>query len=248
MIGACFVAFRVNLSAKLVTVPEISLWRDLYREEMNCQIVHDSLSVRPGWTQPWLLEAEGVPVGYGSILIGGPWAGTRTVFEFYMLPKGRARVFDLFAALLEASAATAINVQSNDTLLTVMLHAWAHNIVSEKIVFEDELTTAHAADGATLRPRGKPDNDWVLEVDREVAGKGGILYHYNRPYGDICMEVAEPFRRRGLGCFLVQELKRICYEQGSVPCARCNPDNEASRMTLQKAGFIPCAHILTGSL
>jgi predicted GNAT family acetyltransferase len=62
------------------------------------------------------------------------------------------------------------------------------------------------------------------------------------------MEVAEPYRRRGLGSFLVQELKRICYESGSVPCARCNPDNVASRKTLQVAGFVPCAHILTGVL
>jgi hypothetical protein len=43
-------------------------------------------------------------------------------------------------------------------------------------------------------------------------------------------------------------LKRICYEGGSVPCARCNPDNVASRKTLQKAGFVPCAHILHGTL
>ncbi len=62
------------------------------------------------------------------------------------------------------------------------------------------------------------------------------------------MEVSEPYRRRGLGCFLVQELKRICYELGSIPCARCNPDNIASRRTLQKAGFVPCAHILRGIL
>ncbi len=48
-------------------------------------------------------------------------------------------------------------------------------------------------------------------------GAGDILYHYNRPYGDIYMKVGEPFRKRGLGSFLVQELKRICYEGGSVP-------------------------------
>ena len=50
------------------------------------------------------------------------------------------------------------------------------------------------------------------------------------------MEVAEAFRKRGLGCYLVQELKRVCYEQGSVPAARCSPTNIPSRKTLQKAG------------
>jgi GNAT superfamily N-acetyltransferase len=128
-----------------------------------------------------------------------------------------------------------------------MLHIWAHNITSEKIVFEDKLTTAHSPSGVTFKRQREPDEGWVLEVDGAIAATGGILYHYNRPYGDIYMEVAEPFRRRGLGCYLVQELKKVCYELGSVPCARCNTSNIASRKTLQKAGFIPCAHILSGS-
>ena len=31
-----------------------------------------------------------------------------------------------------------------------------------------------------------------MEVDGEVAATGGILFHYNRPYDDIYMDVAEP--------------------------------------------------------
>ena len=85
-----------------------------------------------------------------------------------------------------------------------------------------------------------------MQVEGMTAGKGGILFHYNRPYGDIYMEVTEPFRQRGLGGFLVQELKRLAYQLGAIPCARCNPTNIASRRTLQKAGFVPYAHILDG--
>ena len=73
-------------------------------------------------------------------------------------------------------------------------------------------------------------------------------FHYNRPYGDIYMAVGEAFRTRGIGTYLVQELKRVCYEGGSVPAARCSPKNVASRQTLQRAGFIPCGHILTGTV
>jgi GNAT superfamily N-acetyltransferase len=79
-----------------------------------------------------------------------------------------------------------------------------------------------------------------------VVAVGGILFHYNVPYGDIYMGVAEPFRRRGYGSYLVQELKRSCYEMGKVPAARCNASNAASRATLQKAGMLPCARVLTG--
>jgi len=61
------------------------------------------------------------------------------------------------------------------------------------------------------------------------------------------MEVIEAFRRRGLGSYLVQELKRACYELGAVPGARCSPTNIASRRTLQRAGFVPFAQILIGA-
>jgi GNAT superfamily N-acetyltransferase len=77
---------------------------------------------------------------------------------------------------------------------------------------------------------------------------GGLMFHYNVPYADIYMEVAEPFRQRGFGSYLVQELKRLAYALGSIPSARCSPSNVASRKTLQKAGLVPYAHILNGSI
>ena len=70
-----------------------------------------------------------------------------------------------------------------------------------------------------------------------IVAAGGLLYHYNPPYGDIYMEVAASHRRCGYGSYLVQELKRTAYELGKIPAARCNVANEASRRTLQKAGF-----------
>ena len=250
----------MNLTAKAASVDEILPWRDLYRQEMNCQIIHDSLHSRKGWTESYLLLAGGVTAGYGSIAVAGPWKGKPTVFEFYGLPQYRMRVFDLFHALLAASGAVMIEVQSNDSLITVMLHAFAQNVTSESILFQDKLTTALAPPGAIFRHATRDDAaqilaheldagaDWLVAVEGTIAAAGGILFHYNRPYGDIYMKVAEPFRKRGLGSYLVQELKRVCYEGGSVPAARCNPKNIASRKTLQKAGFVPCGHILSGSV
>lgn len=62
------------------------------------------------------------------------------------------------------------------------------------------------------------------------------------------MEVAEPYRRRGFGSYLVPEVKRICYERGRKPTTRCHVSNLASRQTLQKAGFLPCARLLVGEV
>jgi GNAT superfamily N-acetyltransferase len=248
----------MELSAKLATGEEIAPMRDLYRQEMSCQIIHDSIHSRPGWTLEYCLFANGMPIGYGSVAVAGPWKDKPTLYEYYVLPYFRLRLFDLFSLLLETSRANRIETQSNDSLLTTMLHAFGRGVESESILFHDKLTTALAPAGVTFRGATVADklditadqlrSHGVVEIEGKVAGKGGILFHYNRPYGDIYMEVAEPFRRRGLGSYLVQELKRVCYEGGSVPSARCSPKNIASRSTLQKAGFVPCGHILCGSI
>jgi GNAT superfamily N-acetyltransferase len=248
----------VELSAKPTTIDEIGYWRDLYRQEMNCQIIHDSIHSRRGWTLEYLLSVGGAPIGYGSIAVAGPWKDKPTLYEFYVQPHYRSRLFDLFSELIASCGVSRIETQSNDALLTTMLHTFARDVMSESILYHDKLTTALAPAGAIFR-RATPLDDpqipaeqlnahGVAEIAGEVAGKGGILFHYNRPYGDIYMEVAEPFRRRGLGSFLVQELKRVCYERGNIPSARCSPKNIASRKTLQKAGFVPCGHILIGSI
>jgi Acetyltransferase (GNAT) family len=246
--------------ATLTSTPEVLPLRERFREEMNCQIVHDSIHRRPGWTLTYLLELGGAVAGFGSVAIAGPWKDKPTVFEFYVLPEHRVQAFMLFDALLTVSNPQFMEIQSNDTLLSVMFHAYARDIASEKIVFHDKLTTTLPAQGAMLRcliskeeiqthieqRRGGPE--WQMELDGQVIGQGGILFHYNVPCGDIYLEVAEPFRRRGLGAWLVQELKCEAYKLGAIPCARCSPTNIPSRSTLQKAGFVPFAHMLTGVL
>jgi GNAT superfamily N-acetyltransferase len=230
----------------------------MYRVEMNCQIIHDSIHERKGWTREYALELDDTVVGYGSVAVAGPWNGKPTVYEFYVLPTQQLRVFDLFRALLEASAAVSIEVQSNAPLITVMLHTFAREVESESIIFHDKLLTSLVLSGAIFRTATAAEETdlteeqrkyrGVIEIDGEIAAKCGVLFHYNRPYGDIYMDVEQPYRRRGFGSFLVQELKRLCYEGGHIPAARCHPSNIASQQTLQKAGFVPCAHILTGRL
>ncbi len=247
----------MDVSATAASLNDVRLWRDMYRLEMGCQIVHDSIHNRSGWTQEYLLFVAGLPVGYGSVAVGGPWEGQPTAYEFYVVPYQRLRMFDVFRALLAASGAISMAVQSNDALATAMLHAFVPQVTSEAILFHDKLLTSHAPPGATFRQPTAAEVPGVLEMFRRwhgvvdlegvAAASGGIRFHY-RPFGDIYMDVAEPFRRRGLGAFIVQELKRVCYEGGHVPAARCSPQNLASQRTLQKAGFVPCGHILKGAV
>jgi GNAT superfamily N-acetyltransferase len=246
----------MNVSAAPTTLGRIRPWRDMHLFEMNCQVVHDSIHDRPGWTKEFLLSVGDTPVGYGSLAIGGPWKDTPTLYQVYVVPTHRQRLLDLCRCLVEVSEAVQITIQSNDPLATVMLHAHVTQAASNAILFRDRHVTALAPAGAIYRgataaeaPDASPSEllyRGVVEVDGQVAASGGVLFHYNRPFGDIYMEVNESFRQRGLGSFIVQELKRICYENGHIPAARTNTDNIASQRTLQKAGFVPCGHILSG--
>jgi GNAT superfamily N-acetyltransferase len=248
------------ITAAPKTFEEIAPWRDLYRQEMNCQIIHDSLHTRAGWTHEYLARVDDVVAGYGSVAVAGPWKDQPAIYEFYVLPQYRHRLFDLFAALVAAAGVTAIETQTNDVILASLLHALAPSVTCESILFHDHATTSLVAPGAVVRLATSSDASaitaaeldleakWVLTENGVIAGTGGILFHYNRPFGDIYMAIAEPFRRRGLGTFLVQELKAICYQQGSVPAARCRAANLASRKTLQKAGFVPCGNLILGNV
>jgi GNAT superfamily N-acetyltransferase len=248
------------VSAAFASNQDILPLRVRYRAEANGQIVHDSIHARSGWTKSYLLQVDRHIAGFGSIAVAGPWKDKSTVFEFYVLPEWRGRAFDLFETFVAASGAHFFEVQTSDILLAVMLHTYGSDLASEKIVFRDELTTSLPAQGSGLKPvtsekesmccfqerAGK--SDWTLELDAKAVGSGALLFHYNHPYCDVAMEINKEYRRRGLGAYLVQELKRIAYEMGGIPAARCDPNNVASRKTLQKAGLVPFAHILVGKI
>jgi GNAT superfamily N-acetyltransferase len=247
-----------TIDVSRVPLDAIAGLREEYRREMNCQIVHDCWHAR-GFTYSYLFRLADEVVGYGSV--GGvPPAPKAIVKEFFVLPRHRAAALPLFRLLVAVSAAKTIETQTNDVLLSLMLHDCASDLASDTILFSDAVTTSHEAPGVTLRPLTgadrasvfrhtvEPIGDWGLESDHEVVATGGVFFHYNPPYGDVYMEVAEPFRRRGFGTYLVQELKRICRETGHLPAARCGTDNLASRSTLQRAGMFPCGRIVRGRI
>ena len=148
------------IESRRVELHVIEGFRDIYRQEMNCQIMHDSIHSRPGWSDEYLFIDGGTKLGYGSIAVGGPWREQPMVYEFF-----------------------------------VLLH--------------DKLTTSNSARGAVFRRSSDddsaailqqqldPEAQWIVSVEGVIAAAGDILFHYNRPYGDIYMKVAEPFQRRG---------------------------------------------------
>lgn len=246
----------MDIQVRRAEFPEVAGLRELYRREMNCQIRHDSALGR-GLADPYLCFVDGRIAGYGGVR--NRYDKDR-VTEFYTLPNVRSAALPMFQAMLVASGATTIEAQTNAPLLLLMLFDCARNIRSETILFQDAETTHLACPGAHLR-HAKPEDaghvfahqhepvgDWLIEVEGSVIATGGAYDHYNPPYSDLFMEVAPSHRGRGYGSYLVQELKRLCYERGKVPAARCNVENVASRKTLQRAGFLPCARLLVGDV
>jgi GNAT superfamily N-acetyltransferase len=228
--------------------------RALFHREANFQVRYNACHER-GWTDSYLLTIGGDEVGYGSVK-GREIADRDTVFEFFVIPPFRSYASMLFCQLLSASRVTHIEAQSNDDLMAAMLFEFGRNIHADVMLFEAHATTNHAVPGATFRRRrdddrifehlGEPVGDFVVEVDGEIAGTGGFLLHYNKPFADVYMEVAESRRRKGVGSFLVQEVIKQCYLAGRVPAARCGVDNAASRATLTKAGMKTCGFLLVG--
>jgi GNAT superfamily N-acetyltransferase len=233
--------------------------RDEYRRLMNCQIVHDSWH-RRGFTQSYLLTVDAETAGYGAV--GGPPREARDIAkEFYLRPPFRELALPLFQQLVAVSGAKRIETQTNDVLMSLMFIDCATDWTSETILFSDQLTTNLSAPaGVTFRALSESDQagtfehkiepvgNWGLEFEGRIVATGGLLFHYNPPYGDIHMEVDELYRRSGFGSYLVQEVKRECYASGHLPGARCYYKNIGSRGALQRAGMLPCGRILQGRL
>src|ERR1051325_653566 len=205
-----------SISVHEVPLQRIAAMRDALRAELNCQIVHDSLHYRPGWSVEFELVDDGRDVGYASLAVNGPWHGKPTFYELYIEPQSRGRAYALFEAFLNATQPPAFEVQSNDAITTTMALTFARDIATERVVFSDYVTTTRVLPGATLRCVTSPEEiqtaiaerhgggEWVLEVDGTVVGIGGILFHYNPPSGDVYMKVKEESRARRFGPFLVQ--------------------------------------------
>jgi GNAT superfamily N-acetyltransferase len=246
----------LDIQVRRAAFPDVEGLRALYRREANCQIIHDSALAR-GIADPYLLLVDGRIAGYGGV-----WNKhyEHQVMEFYTLPAVRRLALPMFRALLAAGGATRIEAQTNMPLSLLMLYDCARDITSETILFHDAGATHLACPAGVLRQatpddagrifahQHEPVGDWLIEVGGTVVATGGAYDHYNPPYSDIFMEVAPAHRGRGYGSYLVQEVKRLCYERGKVPAARCSVANVASRRTLQRAGFLPCARLLVGEV
>lgn len=207
-----------------------------------------------GWADTWLFLIDGKKAGYGSVWGADKREDRDAIFEFYLIRPFRKMANVIFEEFCNISGATLIECQSNDKLLSSMLYTFAQNINAEAILFEDDFQSDLFIPGVIFRREaGAITNEYeaggyFLDLNGEIVASGGLMLNYNKPYADIYMEVKEPFRRKGFGSLIIQELKKESYLMERVPAARCNINNQASKATLLKAGFKVCGAILKGEI
>ena len=247
----------MHITAHKTELKEILPLRQFFLQENNFQIRYNACHER-NWSDPWLLTIDDIVIGYGSVKGLEKLTDRDAIFEFYILPPFRNLSGTAFSALIKVSRVKYIECQSNDLFLTSMLYEFSRNIFSDVILFRDHIITEYEIPGIIMRlrktgdqvPGIKPEDlgDFIIERNGEQIASGGFLLHYNLPYADLYMEVAVAHRRKGVGAFLIQELKKECWLAGRVPAARCNIQNSASRATMLKAGMEICGYMLTGNV
>ncbi|WP_153796685.1 GNAT family N-acetyltransferase [Foetidibacter luteolus] len=241
----------MKISIVTANLADINPMRSLFLHEINCQFIcnkcHDY-----GWADTYHFIVDDVTAGYGAV-----WGTDRredrdTIFEFYLLPFYRKYVNLVFARFANLTKAVYVECQTNDVFLTQMLYRFCNTIKAEAALFNDGSSTHIMGPGLELRKVSGGSNpaDFAYELTENgiQVASGGLLVNYNHPYADIYMEVNEKFRRRGLGSYLVQQLKKEAYAMNKVPAARCNIHNDISKATLEKAGMAVCGYRLKGDI
>src|SRR5882672_11370593 len=173
----------MKIQVHRVEYADVETMRELYRQELNCQIVHDSFLSR-GLADPFVVQVGGRVGGYGAI--SNKYDKGRLI-EFYALPDVRSMALPMFRELLITSQATHIEAQTNAPLMLLMLFNCATNIVPEKVLFHDAFVTHLVCPKGVLRKstpedsasifsnQHEPIGDWIIKANGSVVATGGFL-------------------------------------------------------------------------
>jgi len=240
----------------------LASWRNTYLDSLAyAQDMHSEsmISWMTGVTC-YLINNSDKPVGY--IILNG----SNELVEFYLdrdLLNQKERVF---SEIIEKFDIKNVYCKSFDQVLLSCCHKFSissklvgylfqdYNIQSDIILdntiavrlatikdvpflnsFENEMLD----DGEEIDPYIRNNSVYMFMKGDELVGCG---YLFNiipgRIHWDVGMWVNQPFRRKGYGTQIISYLMKYCFDNGFVPIAGCAEDNTASRLTLEKCGFV----------
>src|SRR5262245_15515770 len=102
----------MNIQVHRAEYRDVEAMRELYRQELNCQIIRDSFLPR-GLADPYLILVEGRVSGYGAV--SNKYDKGRLT-EYYTLPHSRRLALSMFRELLTACQAKHVEAQTNNHL------------------------------------------------------------------------------------------------------------------------------------
>jgi RimJ/RimL family protein N-acetyltransferase len=79
----------------------------------------------------------------------------------------------------------------------------------------------------------------LFDETGEPAAVAGVFFTYSDPIREIGVDVARPYRGRGLGKVVVAAGAREILDRGEVPLYGCAATNIRSQRTALAAGFLP---------
>ncbi len=241
----------MNITIYKVTTKDIDHLRKELLKEINNQFVCYKMQLY-GWADIYAFKRGDAVVGYGSVWGKDDREKRDTVCEFYLVPEVRADYPIYLREFVMASGAGWVDSQTNDPLLAPVLFEFGSNLNTEAILFEDGFDSNLEFPGASLRAKeassNEVDRQYTLLYNYEEVGEGGLLLNYNFPYADIYYEIHLEHRKKGLGSFMVQELKTEAYRLGRVPAARSNPTNYFSHRAMKRAGMRVCGWRVVGEI
>jgi GNAT superfamily N-acetyltransferase len=189
----------------------------------------------------------------------------RTLVQFYIFREYFIHAPEIFEYLISNDIAENAAVSTKETEFLSLCLDYQKSISIDSYLFTDnkdikyELANfkdvsfrlAKSNDIGTIKTKCDPAfegyyEDLIENNQLFVLYSGDILLGIgefrisksNEQYGDIGMIVTEQYRRKGVGTYIITQLKEHCYRNNLKPVASCNHTNIASKKTLEKSGFI----------
>ena len=189
----------------------------------------------------------------------------KTLFELYIIPEFIGRYEEVFQFILfEFTVDTALCKSFDHHLLAVCMQA--HKSVEVKGILFRERNEVELKTSTEIIIREAEDKDFVKisqmnetvfvsdeEIRENIKKKEILLFEKEtdtiglgvfskifekRPETDIGMLVTKKYRRLGYGSYIIAYMFDYVKKIGLKPQCGCAYDNIASRIALEKAGFI----------
>ncbi len=207
---------------------------------------------------PYAIAMADQPIGYACI------DHAKCLWQFHLVRHATPQGPEIFAQLIGEGLMTAAVISTRDPLSIALCSEFQQRVWCQAYLFEDgwrtceplpdytsvTLRLAQPGEAARLadlcgdfleayEPYILNQRLYILEAAIGFLGIGladPVLIH--PPYTCIGMFVHPDHRQRGVGAYLIQQLKARVYALGYIPIAGCGYNNVASRKTLERGGMI----------